>query len=74
MSSLRKNILKRLEKKGSYSPDVNDFFVDELITNIELSQDCLRQISLNVICEQYEHKQGNFIIISRMNPLSEARI
>jgi hypothetical protein len=71
MSSLRKNIITHLQSKGNYEPEVDDFFVDELISNIELSQDCLRQIkSSGGISEQYEYKPGH--TVTRINPLIAA--
>lgn len=70
MNYLRENIISHLTIKGNYSPDVDDFFVDELIANIELSQDCLRRIKLDGISQEYEYKPGH--TITRINPLINA--
>lgn len=69
MSSLRENIISHLKAKGNYSPEVDDQEIDRLITNIELSQECLQQIKGNV-GQEYEYKPGH--TITRVNPLVNA--
>lgn len=71
MSSLREKIISHLEGKGNYSPDVDDFFVDELITNIELSLQCLDKIKdTGGVSQDYTYKPGH--TITRINPLISA--
>jgi hypothetical protein len=70
MSSLRENIISHLNAKGNYSPDVDDYEVDRLIANIELSQECLEQIKAFGIAQEYEYKPGH--TITRINTLISA--
>lgn len=66
MKALKTNIIAHLEAKGNYSPDVDDYLVDELIINIDLANECLKTIKQEGIVQTYEYKPGNHI--SRLNP------
>jgi phage terminase small subunit len=70
MNSLREKVISHLEEKGNYSPDVDDFFVDELISNIELSLQTLEEIKATGISQEYIYKPG--LTITRVNPLISA--
>ncbi len=66
-AGLRNNIVSHLKKKGNYEPDVDDYVIDELISNIELSKECLNQIKEEGVVQHYITTSGSEM--SKMNPL-----
>lgn len=47
MSNLKKKIISHLSSKGTYEPDVDDYFIDLLIENIEFSNTAKEDIKTN---------------------------
>lgn len=72
MSTIRNNIISHLEKrKGSYEPNVDDYLIDELVINKELSDECLQKIKdEGIIIYTVFAKSG--ASISKLNPAVNA--
>jgi phage terminase small subunit len=66
-SSLRNAIIIHLTKKGNYDPGVDDYVIDELISNIELSRECLTTLKYEGVVQNYITTSGSKM--SKMNPL-----
>lgn len=67
MDTIKTKIINHLESKGHYSPDVDDYVIDELIENIELSKQTLNQLKDEGVVVKYITTSGSEM--SKMNPL-----
>lgn len=68
---LKANIIAHLEQKGNYSEEVDLYLVNELLLNIDLSNQCLERINLpDGVIQEYEYKPGH--TVSRINPAVNA--
>lgn len=67
MSSLKDDIIRHLENKGNYSPEVDDPEIERLIDNMKLYQSCLKDLLRTGVSETYEYKPGH--TVTRINPL-----
>jgi phage terminase small subunit len=67
MSLLKSKIITHLQSKGTYSPDVDDYVIDELLENVELSKQCLTQLKVEGVVQHYITTSGSEM--SKMNPL-----
>lgn len=71
MNSIRKNIISHLQAKGNYSSDVDDYLIDEIESNKELSDECLQKIKdEGIIIYTVFTKSG--ASISKLNPAVNA--
>jgi len=67
--NLREDIVAHLTKKGNYESTVDDYLIDELLINIDLSNECLKSLKGHIV-EEYEYKAGT--VITRINPMVNA--
>ena len=63
---LRNSIIKHLETKGNYSPDVDDHVIDMLIDNIKYADEMKLNLDTNGCV--LKERSGNNVIVTKMNP------
>jgi P27 family predicted phage terminase small subunit len=64
--TIKEKIIKHLEDRGTYDPDVDDLMIDDLIENSQMARNCMRQLKEEGVVTSFHVGE---VLVNKMNPL-----